>query len=102
MTFGVDELLAQAQEGEWCHRDDQGKVEASQGEDLALTQSSRHWLLTHQRPLAPPIAGVKVLERGTWAKVKLKESLRHKKNVCKSACYEYVCYGICSKGLLQL
>lgn len=30
VTFGVDELLAQVQEGEGCYSDDQGKVEPAQ------------------------------------------------------------------------
>lgn len=74
MAFGVNELLAQTQEGKWRHRDYQGKVQPFQGEDLALTQRGRHWLLAHECPLPPPTV-VQVLEGGTGAEVTLKESL---------------------------
>lgn len=47
VTFGVDELFAQVQEGEGRHCDNQGEVHASQGEDLSLAQGRCHWLLTH-------------------------------------------------------
>lgn len=75
VTLGVNELLAQAQEGKGRHCDDEGEVETPQGEDLALTKSGCHRLLAHQCPLTRP-AGIQVLDCGAWAEVALKESLR--------------------------
>lgn len=76
VPFGVDELLAQAQEGKRRRRDNEGEVQAAQGKDQAWAQRGGHRLLAHQRPLAPP-AGVQVLQGGTGAEVTLQESLRN-------------------------
>ena len=76
MALGVDELLSQVQEGEGRHRDDQGKVEAAQGEDLALAQGRGHRLLADQRPLAPSAVFTLVLQGGACVEVSFQESLR--------------------------
>lgn len=47
VALWVDELLPETQEGERRHRDDQGEVQASQGEDQTLAQGRGHRLLAH-------------------------------------------------------
>lgn len=75
MALWVDELLAQAQEGQRRHRDDQGEVQAAQGEDETLTQGRGHGLLAHQSPLAPPAVLLLVLHGGARGEITLQEGL---------------------------
>lgn len=75
VALWVNELLAEPQEGQRCNRDDQGEVEASQGEHQALTQGRGHRLLAHQSPLAPPAVLLLVLHGGAGGEVTLQEGL---------------------------